>query len=292
MRLNNGTFETRDILFRTRVLSGNNALETSNFPAGMYGGASTNVSQNFVDAFPDKEGYPIDESPLYVESNPYVNRDLRLGMYVAYNGSKLGVANYYTVNSYTGGADAYLPNTNTSRTSYYLKKLLRTAVVDMRPGSISKTARARIVLGLPELYLNYCESAARAWGVKSDPQAFGFTAYNVLLKVQARYMGKATYLNNVIGTDTEKFVKYVLNERRLELSFEGHYFYDLRRNAVDNDVSDINVEVYGMEIRKNDDNSFTYTRKLIEKRDFQSTYLPVTYTDIAKSPAIVQNFGW
>ncbi len=291
-RLNDGTFQIRDIIFRTNVQTGNNTLEANNYPIGMYGKASTNVTQNYIDAFPDINGYPIDESPIYSEANPYANRDPRLDMYVAYNGTRLGVDNYYTINSFTGGADAYLPFNNTSRTSYYLKKLLRSANVDLRPGSRANTARARIILGLPELYLNYAEAAARAWGVKSDPEAFGFTAYDVILKIIARYGGKANYLNTVIDTDVDKFVAYVLNERRLELSFEGHYFYDLRRNVVDNDVSTLNVEVYGMEITKNPDNTFTYTRKLLEKRDFPSPYLPIPYIEIANAPAILQNFGW
>lgn len=291
-QLNNGTFQIRDILFRTNVLTGNNALETNNYPIGMYGNASTNISQNYVDAFPDVNGYPIAESLVYSESSPYVNRDPRLALYVAHNGAKMGVGAYYTVNAFSGGADAYLLVKNTSRTSYYLKKLLRSATVDLRPGKVANTARARIILGLPELYLNYCEAAARAWGVKSDPQLYGFTAYDVLLKIQARYAGKSNYLNTIIGTDADKFVKYVLNERRLELSFEGHYFYDLRRNVVNNDVSGLNVGVYGMEITKNQDNTYTYTKKLIEKRDFASPYLPVPYVEIANAPAIVQNFGW
>lgn len=292
VQLNSTTFQNRDILFRTNVQTGNSAFETNNYPKGMYGNASINVSQNYVDAIPDINGYPISESTVYSELNPYSNRDPRLALYVAYNGTKLGLGTYYTINSYVGGPDAYLPVNNTSRTSYYLKKLLRSGTVDIRPGKSAGTARARIVLGLPELYLNYCEAAAHAWGVKSDPKTFGFTAYDVLLKIQARYGGKSTYLTTVIGTDVDKFVRYVLNERRLELSFEGHYFYDLRRNVVDNNVSALNVDIYGMVITKNTDNTFTYTRKKIEKRDFQSPYLPIPYVEIANAPAIVQNFGW
>jgi hypothetical protein len=291
-QLNNQTFQIRDILFRTSVLTGNRDPEINNYPNAMFGNASTGVSQNFVDAFPDANGYPISQSTTYSASNPYSNRDPRLAMYVAYNGTTMGKANYYTIKSYVGGADAYLPSKNTSRTSYYLKKLLRTNTVDNRPNMLAGTSRARIILGLPELYLNYCEAAAHAWGVKSDPDANGFTAYDVLLKIQARYGGKSNYLNTVIGTDVNKFIEYVLNERRLELAFEGHYFYDLRRNISDNSANVLNVDVKGMQIVKNENNTFTYNVIVLEKRKFPSPYLPIPYVEIANSPAILQNAGW
>ena len=291
-KLNNQTFQIRDILFRTAIQTGNRALETSNYPSAMFGNASTGVSQNFVDAFNDINGYPISESTVYSEQNPYLNRDPRLAQFVAYNESKMGKSSYYTIKTYVGGPDAYVPFKSTSRTSYYLKKLLRSNTVDTRPNMLAGTARARIVLGLPELYLNYCEAAARAWGVKSDPEAYGFTAYDVFLKIQARYGGKANYLNTVIGTDATKFVEYVLRERRVELSFEGHYFFDLRRNISDNSTTILNMEVKGMNIVKNTDNTYTYNRVTLEKRKFQSSYLPIPYVEIANSPAIIQNAGW
>jgi hypothetical protein len=142
------------------------------------------------------------------------------------------------------------------------------------------------------LYLNYCEAAAKAWGVKSDPNANGFTAYDVFKKVQARYGGKPNYLDAVVGTDVTKFVKYVLSERRIELSFEGHYFFDLRRNIADNSTTSLNVEVKGMNIVKNADNTYTYSRTVLESRKFPSPYLPIPYIEIANSPAVVQNAGW
>lgn len=291
-QLNNQTFQIRDILFRTSVLTGNRDPEINNYPNAMFGNSSTGISQNFVDAFPDANGYPIGQSTTYSASSPYSNRDPRLAMFVAYNGTTMGKANYYTLKSYVGGADAYLPSKNTSRTSYYLKKLLRTNTVDNRPNMLAGTSRARIILGLPELYLNYCEAAAHAWGVKADPDANGFTAYDVLLKIQARYGGKANYLNTVIGTDADKFIEYVLNERRLELAFEGHYFYDLRRNITDNSTNALNIDIKGMEIVKNQDNTFTYNVIVLEKRKFPSPYLPIPYVEIANSPAILQNAGW
>jgi hypothetical protein len=285
----------RDIFFRSRVTSGNRQYETNNYPQSMYGNAITNPSQNYVDAFPDNSGYPVSESSVYNEASPFANRDPRLALYVAYNGIALGPSNYHTIESYIGGADAYVPLNKTSRSSYYLKKLLRPGTVSLIPGNETGTARAYIILGKPELYLNYAEAANEAWGVKNDPMGFGFTAYAVLKRIHLRYWGNANgdkYLDNVIGEDVDKFRTYIRNERRIELSFEGHYFYDLRRWIGDRSVSALNTDVYGMEITKAPDGTLTYNRKFLEKKNFQTPFMPIPYIEIYNATKLVQNYGW
>lgn len=285
----------RDMFFRSRVTSGDREYETNNYPPSMYGSATTNPSQNYVDAFPDNSGYPISESSVYNGAAPYANRDPRLALYVAYNGTALGSSNYHTIESYTGGVDAYFPLNKTSRTSYYLRKLLRPGTVSLIPGSLVGTARAYIILGKPELYLSYAEAANEAWGVKNDPEGFGFTAYTVLKRIHLRYWGNANgdkYLDDVIGEDVDKFRSYIRNERRIELSFEGHYFYDLRRWIGDKSVNTLNTDVYGMEIDKAPDGTLTYKRKLIETKMFQSPFMPISYMEIYNATNLVQNYGW
>jgi len=285
----------RDMFFRSRVTSADRTYENANYPQSMYGSATVNPSQNFVDAFPDATGYPISESTVYSDANPYANRDPRLALYVAYNGSQMGPSNYHTIDSYQGGADYYNPLNKTSRTSYYLKKLLRPGTVSLIPGNLTGTARAYIILGKPELFLTFAEAANEAWGVKQDPKGFGFTAATVLKRIHLRYWGNANgdkYLDNVIGDDADKFRAYILNERRIELSFEGHYFYDLRRRIGDRSTATLNTEVYGMEISRNADGAFIYERKFLEKKDFLSPYLPVPYMELYNAPALVQNYGW
>ncbi|MDR3060840.1 MAG: RagB/SusD family nutrient uptake outer membrane protein [Dysgonamonadaceae bacterium] len=283
----------KDLFFRSIITSGNRDYETNNYPQSMYGSAVTNPSQNFVDAFPDKNGYPIFENgATYSENNPFAGRDPRLALYVAFNGSQMGPGNYHTIESYEGGIDAYMPLKKTSRTSYYLRKLVRPGTVSLIPGSLTGTTRAYIILGKPELYLNYAEAANEAWGVKQDPKGFGFSAYSVLQRIHKKYGSGDQYLNNVIGESVDKFRSYIHNERRLELSFEGHYYYDLRRWVSDKSTNSINTDVYGMEITKNADNTFSYKRKFLEKKDFKSPYQPIPYMELYNAPSLVQNYGW
>ena len=292
-QLNNQAFQIRDIFFRGNVQGGNRAYENRNYPPGMFGSGEVNPSQNFVDAFPDRNGYPVSESTLYNTENPYANRDPRLDLYVAVNESRLGPGNYYTVQTYEGGRDAPNPSRQNSRTGYYLKKLLRPGTVQLITTDLRSTARAAIHLGAPELYLNFAEAAFEAWGPTGDPQAYGYTAQTVLARVLQRYGAGNQYLNTVAVNDPAKFRKLVRNERRLELSFEGHYFWDLRRWSPGNDVSELNTQVYGVRITRDGSGAYQYELNVpLERREFSTQYMPISYQELYKASNLVQNKGW
>ncbi len=293
-----------DVVLRGGTLTGNAVLENENFPRGMYGSAQVNVSQNLVDAFPDANGYPIAESGSYIAQAPYANRDPRLGLFVACNNTTLGAGNYYTLQSWVGGQDGYQPQDGTSRSGYYLKKGLK-STLSLRPGASTSTVRANVLIGMPEVFLTFAEAANEAWGVTGNPKGYDFTAKDILTRIVTRnntttdatqmsvaYTAGATYLNTEVGTDPAKFRTLVRNERRLELCFEGHYYYDLRRWISDNSTSTINVPVRGMKITKTG-SLFTYDpTQLLETRTFRSPAQPLPYKELFCSPSLVQNYGW
>mgnify|MGYP000872864396 CR=1 FL=1 len=287
----------RDIFFRANIQTGNRAYETNNYPPSMYGNAQNNPSQNFVDAFPDINGYPIDaEGTVYDPANPYVNRDPRLALYVAYNSSKMGPDGYHTIETYEGGEDGFNLLKGTSRTGYYLRKLLRTGTINLTPNvpGTNSTNRVNIILGKPELYLTFAEAANEAWGVTGDPNGYGFTARDVLVRIHKKFNSGNGYLNNVIGNNTDMFRDYIRNCRRLELSFEGHYYYDLRRWISDGTTKMLNVDIYKVgNIVKKDNNTYEYgDPELLEKRYFRSPYQPIPYMELYNARSIKQNAGW
>lgn len=284
-QISNYDWNKYDVVMRAKILPTNSELETEHFPPGMYGQAQLNVSQNFVDAFPDKYGYPINESSVYNPNLPYAERDPRLTQFVGYDGSAMGS---YVLQIAGNGPDAYDPLKRTSRSGYYLKKTLR-PTLNLRPGHATTTPRANIIIGLPELFLSFAEAANEAWG--PDGADAGFSAKEALRKILLRGNADgARYMDEQIGSDSGRFRDYVRLQRRLELSFEGHYYYDLRRwYAADDDwQSKINTTVYGVEI--SEDNG--YKRIELEKRHFVSPYPPIPYTEVFNAPAIVQNKGW
>lgn len=293
VRLNNRNYQTRDIFFRGNILSNNRAYENANYPPSMYGNGRVNPSQNFVDAFPDNRGYPIDQSDQYNPTDPYKDRDPRLALFVAYNNSRMGPNNYQLIETYEGGKDAFNPARNTSRSGYYLKKLLRYSAVQLIPGFLSSTTRAAIYLGTPELYLNFAEAAFEAWGPEDDPRGYGWTAKNVIERIHQRYGSSNVYLNNEAVSDNDLFRELIRNERRLELSFEGHYFFDVRRWIENEDITPLNTTVKGAVISKENDATFTYDLNVdLEKREFISPFMPIPYSEIYNAPALIQNKGW
>lgn len=292
-QLNNKAYNIRDVIFRGALQSGNRALETNNYPPSMYGNGLVNPSQNYVDAFPDKAGFPIGQSTQYKSTDPYLNRDPRLNLFVALNGTSMGTANYHKMETFEGGVDAFDPSISTSRTGYYLKKLLKYGSVNLVPGALTGTSRAAIHLGTPELYLNFAEAAFEAWGAKADPKVYGYTAALVIERIHKRYVAGNDYMNTVAVNNETLFRALVRNERRLELSFEGHYFWDIRRWEAGENLSAINVAIRGVKIAKDPTGALTFDMNVqLEKRLFNSIYMPIPYDELFNAPALVQNKGW
>ena len=79
----------------------------------------------------------------------------------------------------------------------------------------------------------------------------------------------------------------IRNERRIELSFEGFRFWDLRRwNAT------LTEKAMGMSI--NSATHTTYSPVDVETRDYKEymNYGPIPYSEVLKFNQLQQNKGW
>ena len=75
--LQNGS-NPKEVLWRGEK-SQSNTLESDNYPPSLYGKGRINPTQNFVDAFPAANGYPItDDKSKFNAATPYEGRDPRL----------------------------------------------------------------------------------------------------------------------------------------------------------------------------------------------------------------------
>ena len=282
--------------------------ERENFPPTLYGNGRVNPSQNLVDAFPMRNGRPISDAQSgYNAKNPYANRDPRLDEYVIYNGmtfrkTEIITGNYPKIND--KGNPEYDDNlgygSSSTRTGYYLKKLLRD---DVSPLSSSLIEQQHIYprIRYTEIFLAFAEAANDAWGPKSDPTGIGFTAYDVIKAIRER-AGLAT---NEIGvalpegdvyleecaSDQAKMTNLIRNERRIELCFENKRFWDLRRWLLP-----LNETVNGVEINRNEETGeLTYKLLVVEKREFDNSYQcygPIPKGEVLKWSNLKQNKGW
>ncbi|MBO4659443.1 MAG: RagB/SusD family nutrient uptake outer membrane protein [Prevotella sp.] len=278
--------------------------EKENFPPTLYGNGRVNPSQNLVDAFPMRSGLPItDARSGYDPKNPYASRDPRLTDDVLYNGTTFRRTVVITgtyPNDKNETEDNINKNSYSTRTGYYLKKLLRE---DVSPQSSSLIEQQHIYprIRYTEIFLAYAEAANDAWGPKADPTGVGFTAYDVIKAIRER-AGLGT---NEIGqplpegdvyleecaADQAKMTNLIRNERRLELCFENKRFWDLRRWMLP-----INETVRGMKIDRDEaSGELSYNIIDVEERVYDSSYQwygPIPKGEILKWSNLKQNKGW
>jgi len=280
-----------EILWRAGT-SNNNTDEGNNFPPSLYGNGRINPTQNLVDAFPDKNGYPITNAASnYSSSNPYANRDPRLTAFILYQGSTAGVTNAKI--DFTGSTQDAINKTQTStRTGYYMKKLLRQDV-NYNPSGRNTQMHYKPRIRYTEIYLNFAEAANEAWGSLADPKGLGFTAYDVIKAIRKRALSLTTdpYLES-IKSDQVAMRQLIRNERRLELSFEGFRFYDLRRWKVA--LSELDAPAMGITVTGSLASPVYGAPVVVENRLYQDYmyYGPIPYNETLKFSKLLQNDKW
>ena len=275
-----------EILWRSNRGTSSN-MEADMFPPTLFGKGRVNPSQNLVDAFPMANGLPItDPNSGYDPQNPYANRDPRLDLYIIHNGSQFKGTNIVTAIDGTDNNAMNRFDGQSTRTGYYLKKLL-VEDVNCNPSSTVGQTHINAWIRYTEIFLDYAEAANEAWGPKNGG-ANGFSAYDVIKAIRQRagLSGNDVYLETCAG-DKAKMRELIRNERRIELCFEGFRFWDLRRWKVD--LSKLNETVKGMQIQNNQ-----YKVVDVETRNYSDYmyYGPVPYSEMLKFDALIQNKGW
>ena len=140
----------------------NNKPEKENFYPSLWGNGRTNPSQQLVDAFPMKDGYPIDQSTNYDASNPYTGRDNRFGLTVVHNAATFGKD---VVETFVGGKDYPAPGVERgTRTGYYLRKFLDPTITLSPDEAVATVKHYYAFFRKGEIWLNYSEAANEAWG--------------------------------------------------------------------------------------------------------------------------------
>ncbi len=286
------------IVFSSRYQNNNDALERMFYPGGFQGNGSVGVTQELVDAFPMKNGYPItDPKSGYDPTKPYENRDPRFYSTVFYNNAKAVKINtsnvMYTFENWLNGKDAAGPPVN-SRTNYHIKKMVFMGL-NFSDNAINRQPHAKFFIRWSHMVLAFAEAANQVEGPNGSK--YGLSAKEAVgyLRSRDNSEGKGfttdPYLTEVANAGKAAFTEFIHNERRLELCFEGQRFYDLRRWSTS--LEPLNKPVHMARIVKNGDNSFTYDLNVpVETRSFQSAYLPIPYDEVLRMSNLVQNEGW
>ena len=121
--------------------------------------------------------------------------------------------------------------------------------VSLEPNNTTSDIKFHIFLHKTELYLNFAEAANEAFGPTDS--SLGFSALDVMTKIRKRANSNLTSDQYLIeqSTSKEDFRELIENERRIELSFEGFRFWDLRRTN-----QNLNHTIRGVKIKLNINN--------------------------------------
>ncbi|MFR8804989.1 MAG: RagB/SusD family nutrient uptake outer membrane protein [Anaerovoracaceae bacterium] len=279
------------------TFSSSTATETAFYPREFGGAAQIAPSQDLVDAFPMKNGYPIfDSRSGYDPENPYKDRDPRFYSAIYYDGANvvrdLNGEVMYTFEVKEGGKDApaeptcHLPRTTSGSSRNGWNKNDQT---------VESGYRCVHMMNWTHICLIFAEAANKAVGPQ-DETTFGYSAKQAIKWLRSRPSNDGVagvgsesdpYLDECAAAGASKFDELVRNEWRLETCFEGDRYYNLRRWA--GSVDEVNVAVHGAKISA--DGKYQLDN-VVETLRFPSLWAPIPYSDIRRCGNLVQNEGW
>lgn len=301
----------REVLFAKNVFEAR-LFENQVTPNGMGGTSGSAPTQDLVDAYEMQAtgespiiGYRENGSPIinpasgYVEAgytsgphpnlyyrintrNMYVGRDPRFYASINFNGQYWRTRR---IEFWRSGLDGLnRSTTNFTKTGYLMRKGSSPSV--NIPQGIFNT-KTWIFFRLGEQYLNYAEARNESLGAPDQE------VYEYVNRIRERAGMPAL----PEGLSKEEMRERIRHERRIELAFETHRYFDLHRWRLAEIID--NAEVHGLNYQAPGPNSFTsdafYQRQVIEKRVFESPkhyFWPIPQPEIQRNPGLVQNPGW
>lgn len=261
----------------------------------------TNPTLNFVSAYEMASGLPYDNAASgYDEAHPYANRDPRFEQTIFHQGTIWGDPNQdeeRPVDLSPSGID-YQGTHGGTYTGFYCKKFC----VNISWKQPSSTPRACPIFRYAEVLLNAAEAVNEAEG----PAA----AYQYVDQVRQR-VGMPSWRDAYDHALTQaEFRERIRNERRIELAFEDHRFFDERRWKLFEGVTPAGeqnkpyyqqvMNLWGHEVTLDASAPEGYTVSVIRHalhptRVFnvpKNYYFPIPYDESKAAPALGQNKGW
>ena len=266
-----------EVIFATAATLRND-IEINNAPISYNGALGlTNPTQELVDSYGMKNGLPItDPASGYNPNDPYKDRDPRFALSILYDGA---LFKSVAVNTAVDGKDGLGKSVNATKTGYYMRKFLSESA-SWNQTTNATVRRPWVIFRYGETLLNYAETQNEAVG----PDANVYDAINQIRK-------RAGVPNLPDGLSKDQMRQRIRNERRVELAFEEHRFFDVRRWKTAE--TDFGKAVTGMRIT-NKDTGKSYERFTVENRVFNERMYryPIPQTEINNATKLQQNPGY
>jgi hypothetical protein len=258
----------------------NTFVELSQYPNGYGGFAQVHPLQNIVDDYETLNGKLPTNDPSYNPQNPYANRDPRFYATILFDGAPF---KHRTVETFLpGGQDSNEGSSqpwNSTQTGYYLRKFLDESITN--PGGVNIGSTPWTFVRYAEVLLNYAEAM---FNLGNEP-----VAREYINKIRSR----PTVNMPPVTESGPALLARLQQERRIELSFEEHRWFDVRRWKIAPQV--LNVPAKRMGIVKNLTTGVkTYSVIDFQQRAFfdRNYLVPIPSYEIQKNPKLVQNPGY
>lgn len=281
-----------DAFFNQELIFGigrnaSNSFEMANYPIGVENGSSgTCPTQSLVDqyeyqdngeTFAQRHPGNIDLTTV----DPYAGLDPRFALTVVKNGDEWpsNGSQKKAIETFIGGFNA-APKYGATPTGYYLRKYVDGSCVTTADNQISMR-HTWIVFRLAEVYLNFAEAVFYATGSANDA-TYGMTANDAINVLRNR----ADIAMPEFTEDGDAWVERYERERLVELAFENHRFWDVRRwKKADKYFKTIQVANISSDLQ--------LTRATVNRQWDDKYYLyPIPQSEVKKNPALGQNPGW
>lgn len=287
-----GALWGQDAFFNTEIIFGvgrgeSNAFEMANYPVGIENGASGNCpSQSLIDQYEyQSNGQTFgDRYPGTIDLNtvdPYDGLDPRFALTVVKNGDQWPTngAQKKAIETFSGGFNA-APKYGATPTSYYLRKFVDGSCVTTADNQ-TRTRHTWIVFRLGEFYLDFAEAAFNATGSAND-DTFGMTANDAVNVLRTRAdIGMPKFKE-----DGDAWVVRYERERLVELAFENHRFWDVRRWKKGAQYFK-NIQVASIS------SNLQLSRSVVNRQwDEKFNFYPIPQSELKKNPNLTQNPGW
>jgi len=279
-----------EIIFACRAINRND-IEVNNYPVSYEGAGFMNPTEDLVQAYGMSAKTYKNRNVDFDPADPYSmtnarKREDRLRYTVFFNGSQLKDT---IVATYVGGKDGLFSSPTATKTGYYMSKFVDQSL-NLAKGNTS--LRAWVFMRYAEIILNYAEA------LNENDNVAGFNAMTTELdKLRNRAnLRPFDTADKTLLRDQAEMRKYIKQERRLELAFEEHRYWDLRRWKDAETI--LNQPVKGMRISKELAGTYTYSVFDADTRVFQAKlyWYPIPRKEILKyrnaGKTIVQNPGW
>ena len=252
---------------------------------GMTGGYGT-PTQEMVESFELATGGYPDWSPWHTETGiseepPYADLEPRFHATILYNGATWKGR---TIESFIDGVDGWCswkddatPNGRTT-TGYYLRKLVD-ETHDFNEHS--SCVQPWIAIRLAEVYLNYAEACYQS----GDANGANTYIREIRKRVGLPYSDKSG----------ESLMETIRQERKVELAYEGQYYWDMRRWKLA-DSAFTGLRVHGLKVEQNANATFKYTYVDCDKQDrnFPSKMyrIPMPVAELNNNSTVEQYPEW